>query len=150
MGFERVYTVWDYYDGPRSGIAEYLGVAHYYCCEWDENLGDYADTFILAPIDGEILSLALEQWEIWLKWERKFHQGEALESTHPGLPGQNQRYAELEAMLDKRISESSTHSIRVRATFRPLPNQEQRTPGIMRQLEVEWDIDTEVEWDIVT
>jgi hypothetical protein len=140
MGFERVYTVWDYYDGVRSGIAECSGSPHYYCCEWDINAGDYADTFILTPVNNETLSLALEQWAIWLEWECKFHRGEAQQSTHPGLTGQHQRYAELKAILDKRISESSTQTKRARATFRPLPSSEHSPPGRMRQFEVEWDI----------
>lgn len=140
MGFERVYTVWDYHDGVRSGIAEYSGKPHYYHCEWDEGEDDYADTFTLTPIDDETLSLALQQWAIWLEWEHKFHRGEVLISTHPGLPGQDQKYAELKAILDRRIPESSAQDKRVRATFRPLTNQSPNPAGASGELEVEWTI----------
>ena len=65
MAFERVFTVDDYYDGARSGIAAYQGQPHHYLCEWDESRGDYSDTFRLTPIDEETFSLAsVEQWSI--------------------------------------------------------------------------------------
>src|SRR2546430_8411304 len=69
MSFERVYTVNDYYDGPRSGIADHGGQPYYYDCEWDEEADDYADIFILTPVDSDTLALALEQWAIWREWE---------------------------------------------------------------------------------
>jgi hypothetical protein len=140
MGFDRVYTVWDYYDGICSGIAEYSGKPHYYHREWNKDENEYPDTFTLTPIDDETLSLALEQRAIWLEWELKFHQGQVLESTHPGLPGQNQKYAELEIILDRRIPESSADDIRAHTTFRPLPNQPPKPVGVLREFEVEWEI----------
>ena len=130
MGFERVYT-YEYYDGPRSGFAEYSGKPHYYQCEWNEGENDYADTFIVTPIDDETLSLALEQWAIWEEWERKFRRREVPQSTYPGMPGQHQRYGELEAILDKRIPKSSVRGKQARATFRV---------GATGDYEVEWEI----------
>lgn len=82
MAFERVYTVWDYYDGPRSGIAEYRGQPHHYNCEWNETKDDYAATFVLTPIDQQTLTLAMEQWAIWRQWQDAFHRGEVPQSTH--------------------------------------------------------------------
>jgi len=131
-------TIWDYYDGVRSGIAEYSGTPHHYDCEWDEGKDDYSDTFVLSPVDGETLSLALEQWEIWREWEHKFHQGAVSQSTHPALPGQHERYVELQAILDKRLSDTLP-SKRARAIFRPLVNQTIKISGIMRELEVHWE-----------
>lgn len=138
MGFERVFTVWDYYDGPRSGIAAYLGQPHHYECEWNKTADDYADRFRLTPIDDDVLSLALEQWEIWRTWENAFHQGEVPQSTHPALPGQNERHEELKVMLNARISTSQAHRQKARGTFRALPGQAEKPKGVMRDLEVEW------------
>ncbi len=49
--FEHVYTVTDYYDGPRGGVAEFNGVPHVYRSlfldsedEWD------AERFELSPL----------------------------------------------------------------------------------------------------
>jgi hypothetical protein len=138
MAFERVFTVWDYYDGPRSGIAEFLGQPHYYVCEWNAALNDYAETFILTPVDDETLSLALEQWAIWQEWDSARHRGVVSQSTHPALPGVHPRYAELEALLKARISLPSTDSHRVRAIFQARSGQASTPPGVLRDLEVEW------------
>jgi hypothetical protein len=137
MAFERVYTVWDYYDGPRSGVADYSGKPHHYVCEWDPSADDYAETFVLNAIDKETLSLVLEQWRIWRDWELAFHRGERAQETHPKLPGQDKRYAELDGQINARLSVSSG-GVRVRGTFRARANQ-LATPGhAMRELEVEW------------
>ena len=137
MAFERVYTVDDYYDGPRSGIAEYRGQPHHYNCEWNEAKGDYAETFMLTPIDQETLALAMEQWAIWRQWEGAFHRGEVPQSTHPGIAGASPRYAELETTLTARISRQPIRAKRARPEFRA-PEQASLPPGVIRELEVEW------------
>jgi hypothetical protein len=118
MGFERVYTVWDCYDGPRSGIAAFAGQPHHYSCEWDAGKDDYGVKFVLTPIDQVTLTLAMEQWAIWLDWDDAFRQGRLPQSTHPGLPGSNPRYAELNRILNERISQSAALRRRAKATFR--------------------------------
>jgi hypothetical protein len=139
MAFERVYTVWDYYDGPRSGIATYSGLPHYYSCEWNEGKGDYGDTFVLTPIDQDTFALAMEQWAIWRAWEDAFHRGEVPQSTHPELPGSHPRYAELEAILKPRISSLTNLHRRASAVFRSLlPTQVEAAAGQIQELEVEW------------
>jgi hypothetical protein len=138
MGFERVYTVWDYHDGPRSGIADYLGRPHHYECQWNSSTDDYGERFRLTPIDDNVLSLALEQWGIWRIWENAFHRGEVPQSTHPALPDQNGRHEELEAMLNARVSGSKMPRQQATGTFRVLPGQSERPSGVMRDLEVEW------------
>jgi hypothetical protein len=136
MAFEHVYTVWDYWDGPRSGLANLFGEAHAYSCKWDEVEDDYTDRFLLTPIDPETLSLAVEQWAIWRKWESEFHEGRVAESAHPRLPGQNSRYAELEVLIKATLTaQPRWHAI---ATFRARPNQATRPRGVLSEMEVEW------------
>jgi hypothetical protein len=135
VAFERVYTVWDYYDGPRSGIAAFSGQPHHYDCEWNVNKQDYGDTFVLTPIDRDTLALAMEQWTIWREWEEAFHRGDVPQSTHPGLPGSYGRYAELEVTLKARIPAKQW---RAHGFFRAMPAQEDSPPGVLRELEVEW------------
>jgi hypothetical protein len=76
MAFERVYSVWDYYDGPRSGIADYSGRPHYFLSEWNDIGENYTEIFIVVPIDSETLTLMLEMEQIWREWEAAFHRGE--------------------------------------------------------------------------
>jgi hypothetical protein len=137
MTYEKVFTIWEYWDGPRTGLANYRGTPHAYFCEWSESDDDYADTFTLAPVSAEVLSLALEQWTIFRGWEAAFHRGEVSEETHPGLPGQNERYSELEAVLSEQVKASAA-TIRSIAIFRAAPNQSAMPKGVMRDLEVEW------------
>jgi hypothetical protein len=70
-GYERVYTVVDYYDGPRKGIADYKGKPHLYECMFDESKDNYSERFLLAPLD------AMEDWAIWQRWELANHTGKA-------------------------------------------------------------------------
>jgi hypothetical protein len=138
MAFERVYTVWEYWDGPRSGIASYSGLPHHYRCEWDEPADDYADTYVLTPIDQETFSLAMEQWLIWRQWEVAFHSSEASGTAHPAQQGANSQYAELQRRIEARLSLQSPQHGHKHATFRVRPQQENLPSGVMRELEVEW------------
>jgi hypothetical protein len=139
MAFERVYTVWDYYDGPRTGIADYCGQPHHYRCEWNDAKNDYANTFVLTPVDQETFNLAMEQWAIWRDWENAFHRGEVAQSTHSGLAKTKTRYTELEATLTARISSEPAPSKRARAVFQT-PDQANLPPGVIREEEAEWTV----------
>lgn len=128
MAFETVYTVRDYYDGQP----------HHYHCEWNESKQDYADTFVLTPIDQDTLAVAMEQWSIWREWQDAFKRGDVPQSTHPGLPGSHGRYAELETTLQARIPAQSANQRRARGVFRSVSVPENAPPGIIHELEVEW------------
>jgi hypothetical protein len=67
MGRHGVYTVNDYYDGPRLGIADVDGVPHIYEAEFDHSSDEYGDTYFVSPVDESLLALVLEDWEIWLR-----------------------------------------------------------------------------------
>jgi hypothetical protein len=64
VGVDRVLTINDYYDGPRLGVAEFRGVAHIYESEFDHSSDDYGDTYVVSPIEPELLALVLEDWAI--------------------------------------------------------------------------------------
>ena len=64
MCWDRVLTINDYYDGPRLGIAEVKGVPHIYEAEFDQSTDEYGDTYLLSPVDEELLALVLEDWAI--------------------------------------------------------------------------------------
>jgi hypothetical protein len=138
MAFERVYTIWGYWDGPRTGLADYRGRAHHYQCEWSHAEDDYGDVFALTPVDHETLALAMEQWSIWREWELAFHRGEVPQSTHPGMEGTHPRYSDLEARIQAALSAKHVQSLRAVASFRVRPGEPNPPPGVMRELEVEW------------
>jgi len=57
VSWERVYTVNDYYDRPRLGVANVSGPPHIYESPFSELKDDFEDFFLVSPIDSELLRL---------------------------------------------------------------------------------------------
>ena len=59
-GFELVHTVEDYYDGPRTGTAEFRGILYHFCSlGWESpdgpTTGDWDprdNRFVLSPVSA--------------------------------------------------------------------------------------------------
>ncbi|AKJ27148.1 hypothetical protein [Caldimonas brevitalea] len=98
---ERVYVENDWYDGPREGIADINGVPHRFKSLFDDDEGRYLDTFLVWPVDKQVLELEIEQWGIFVEWNVLYRSGKAATETHPGHGGRNARWDELEALLDQ-------------------------------------------------
>jgi hypothetical protein len=101
--YEKIYAVFDYYDGIRTGIADFKGAHHYYERPFDEARGDWADYFLLKPIDEETFRLALEDWAIWQRWYAACQARETTVDTHPALPEDRARHEEIQAILKRRL-----------------------------------------------
>jgi hypothetical protein len=139
VAYERVHTVSEYYDGPRDGMADYLGAPHRYKSVWDAAADDWTETFELIPVDAETFRLEIERWQIWRAWERAFHLGQAAQESHPGYGGKNARYDELGKLVGARMASLKPLEVHVTASFRAPLGQE--LPGyMMRELEVEWGL----------
>ena len=98
-GYERVFTVTDYHDGPRKGIANHEGEPHFYECIFAEGEDEYSELFRLTPLGTDTFQLAMEDWAIWRRWEEVFHAGNVDISTHPALPHETARHEELKQTL---------------------------------------------------
>jgi hypothetical protein len=138
MKYERVYAVWDYYDGVRTGIADFNGVPHYLASQFDEGADDYSDNFKLYPVDAEFMERAMQNWAIWQAWEHQFHSGEAKLETHPGNGGINLEYDELKSWLNRKVGQLQALPTLYRAKFRVLSGQEAMPKGMLREIEVAW------------
>jgi hypothetical protein len=101
--FEKVYTMTDYYDGPRRGIADFEGKPHFYDSEWSDTEDLNLDTFKLTAITADLLSLALEDWAIWRRWETAFHEDRVDTTTQPALPEDRTRHDELRPILAEQL-----------------------------------------------
>lgn len=103
--FERVYTVYDFYDGPRAGFADFEGVPHAYRSIWRDDLDDWDpdDRFALSPVASDVLTLALEDWAIWRRWEEAYYAGEVPLSEHPALPADAARHHELAPIVERAL-----------------------------------------------
>ena len=137
-GFERVYTMTNYYDGPRGGIASLRGRPHAYTSTFDVADDGYSELFELRAVDDETLRLALEDWEIWLRWDDAFKAGGVDLKTHPALPADRARHDEIAPQLASRLAALAGPVIEASGEFRPSPGHE--TSGGGRWLEVRWTI----------
>lgn len=138
MSFEKVHAVWDFYDGPRSGIADFGGAPHHFVNDFDEDTEEYAETFTLRPIDGATMLLVKKQREIWRTWELAFHRGELDKSTHPALPGQNDAYAQLGIEIKTEMDTNTAAPVAATASFRARADQPALPKGVLPDLEVIW------------
>jgi len=136
---EHVYMVWDYYDGPVSGIADLNGTPHYFQGIYDEKEQEYSEVFEATPIDDDLLKFALENQAIYREWEIKFQSGLVEKTTHPGNGGQNNRYDELEVLIREKIEALPNPTQILSARFRGIRKHPELPKGILIDFEVQWD-----------
>ncbi|HEX4381477.1 MAG TPA: hypothetical protein VH083_00950 [Myxococcales bacterium] len=103
MNSERVYTVTDYYDGPRRGVADVDGQPHTYSRVFDGAADDWTEVFVLRPVDAETLELMLAEWARWLRWRAAFDRGEVGIDTHPVLPAERAEHELRSAEIRRRL-----------------------------------------------
>lgn len=121
---EPVFTVYDFYDGPRGGVAHCGGVPHVYRSlfldfERDAEGTPQDDVFLLKPINPRLYDLALEDWAIFLRWRAAFDAGEVDLSTHPALPQDRPRHDEIheEVRAAMEVDASDPEVLRATASF---------------------------------
>jgi hypothetical protein len=138
-GFEQVYTMTDFYDGPRRGIADFYGKPHLYVSEWNEKLQDFQPEYTLSPVSNEVFSLAMEAWSIWVRWKTAFNKGETTLETHPALLQDQTRYEELREVLAAKLVVHKTEIVISRGLFKRIddPNWDGFGPT---PLQVHWTV----------
>ena len=135
--FEPVFTVTEYYDGPREGIANFAGEPHLFRSQFADLKNDGPDVFTMSPVDADTFRLALEDWAIWKRWEAAFKAGAVDQSTHPALPEERERHTRIEQELEGRLASVKSSFFLAKGEFRAVPGDEQ-SPGVIRTLEVRW------------
>jgi len=136
--YERCYAITAWYDGPRSGIADYQGRPHLYESEFgDIAPGECDDTFLLMPLDQEAFQLALDDYAIYLRWEAAYRAGTAAEETHPALPEDRARHEDIERRLGERLVLDQAKAVRAKADFRWREEPDPFNRGA-RLCEVKW------------
>jgi hypothetical protein len=115
--YEAVYTISDWYDGARNGVADLNGKPYYYENHWNEGEQYWSEIYLLNPLDAETFALVMEDWEIWLRWERAFKEGKTTQETHPTLPEDRERHDELDKILAERLIVSPESSLKATAEF---------------------------------
>lgn len=121
-GGEPVHTMADYYDGPRSGAADYLGAPHWYRSvyldgpAWDPD----EDRFELTPLTPEVLAAEVEGDAIFRRWDAQHRAGliawDGDDETFGALPEERARAAELRDRRDAYLA-ATPPSVLARGTF---------------------------------
>lgn len=117
LEYEIVHTITDWYDGARAGVADLNGMPHYYENRWNEEKNEWNEIYLLKQIDAETFALAIEDWEIWLRWECAFKEDKTTQETHPTLPDERQRHKEIENVLSNRLIIDANSCLKVKADF---------------------------------
>ena len=136
-GYETVFTVMEYSDWPRKGIANYQGTPHLY--EWVSNGAEEhgSKLYRMMPLSAEIFQLAMEDWEIWRRWLVAFYEKRTDIGTRPALTGDIGRHVELQRILEKALIFDPRKTILRVGRFQILaePSVPER---VIRQLQVKW------------
>ncbi len=134
-GYEFVFTVRDYHDGPRSGVANFHGTPHFYECVFDEERDGYSNSYLLVALNQEVFKAATENWEIFLRWRTAFDLGKVSRETHPALPQDKKRFEETKRVLDIALASGRGKAIQVRGEFEVLGE-----PNVPRDVVTPWQV----------
>lgn len=122
--YDKVHTMNDYYDGPRKGIADFRGQPVLYQSRYlDVGASKIKDIFFLQPIDARLFQLALEDWDIWLRWDRAFKEGKTTEDSCPALPLDRSRHEEIKPVLDSELQIDETRAFQASGDFTVIDGQ---------------------------
>jgi hypothetical protein len=67
-GFEFVYLIDDWWDGPKSGMADFKGIPHYFERIFDEKKDDWSENYRIRKITEEEQSLLIERTQLFQEW----------------------------------------------------------------------------------
>ncbi len=81
------------------------------------DIGSESDVFLLTPISVDVLALAREDWDIWLRWSAAYHAGLTTTETHPALPQDRARHTELELLLTPSLTTNLEKGLAAKANF---------------------------------
>ncbi len=135
LGYEAVFTVSDYHDCPRGGVANFHGLPYFYECIFDEKSDEYSDSYLLISISQEVFKAAVENWDIFLRWRKAFDSGDVSRETYPALPRDKRRYEETKRTLDQAVVSGRHKAIRVRGEF-----DAQAEPNVPRDVLTSWQV----------
>jgi hypothetical protein len=139
-----VHLIWDYWDQPRSGIADCGGRPHVFRCRFDTEQDDWSHDFDLREIDAALLALASERRAIFRRWAAALKAGRVPNETwdgphHPALPEDRARLAELRAAIGDPLEFGDDDAaLRRRGRFIPKPGAHPASLQDAASWTVEW------------
>lgn len=134
--FELVHAVYDYWDQPRSGVADFKGKPHWFERIFDEKRDEYSSEFWLIPLSSKGMVLVKQQFDIFLRWREAFDRGEVDHSTHPALPQEKETFESLQLALEKELAGEAAHRFKMVGQFKILGSPAQ--PANISSFQVRW------------
>ena len=122
---ETVYVVDEWYDGPRTGFANFQQKPHFYRSlfldiENDDDYDPDEDRFELTPVPEQVVDWAVASHQLWRKWDEAYRAGTLLPDVNDGmrvLPEDRALYTELRERVEMYMSAQSSPSFIVRGKF---------------------------------
>ena len=131
---DLIYTIFDYYDGPISGVTSLDGEPHFYQCIFDESADEYSKNYYLSPISNTTFELVQEQWAFWLRWQSAFKEGKVEARSHPALPEDIKRNDQIHELTRFELCTCTDRAVLVKANFH-VPKE----PNWASQWTVKWE-----------
>ena len=109
--WEAAHFVWDYYDFPQAGLADFQGTPHVFF-SWDEiyhpDPEDPEDVirealYKIHPAPPELVAMLEEQQAIFERWHVAYRNDKEAMGHHPALPEDRARYDALKAQTDAQL-----------------------------------------------
>lgn len=94
-GFGLVNFITDWWDGPKSGFADYNGSIHSFERIFDEQTQDWTLSYWLRPVSNKEYLLQKESYTLFLEWLKNNDKAR----VHPLEDMENIRYQELRQLL---------------------------------------------------
>jgi hypothetical protein len=110
--WHKVFTIDDWYDGPRSGATEINGAPYWYRSVYlDADWDPMEDRFELTPLTADLLACELERAAIFKRWDEARKNGlvlwnEGVEESFGALPNEMARNRELNTKMDSFVATS--------------------------------------------
>lgn len=117
MCLQTVYAVYDYFDGPRVGIADFETTPHVFRSEWNAQLDDRDESYMLKPLAEDEFVAVMAEWAIWVRWLEAYRTGTVTRDTHPALPEDKLRHEEIAPAVEAAMTVDPESAIRARAVF---------------------------------
>jgi hypothetical protein len=133
---ETVYTVNDYWDGPRVGVADFKGQPHYFQCVLDDASDDWSSIFWLHSMEPETFNLVMENWKLWERWREARTEGRPDDDSHPCLTEDRATYEAISVVVEKKLRIDPARDIRAEGQFQTIGPPGQLTN--MRRWTVTW------------
>jgi hypothetical protein len=101
--WEKVYTVNDREGhSPLTGAADCGGRPHLYARVFSDIDDEYTNEYRVMEIDRDLLTLLVEDFQIFLRWRAAFDRGATPLDTHPSLSEDRARHEFLKAAIGDR------------------------------------------------